>query len=247
MGLTLDQLADRCPCNENYEHFDLERLLAAVRDSPLFNDPEFTRYSENWAQVRGYLATFDAYLALGVVKKLPEFVAKKLLAPPVALPAPPKSAEMLDTLAECSWGLWLRERHGNLEEEKLLPGDVGNADFFASTADGPLWIDVASIGSNVPRADMVQYLAMKTRTKWREKFGARPEAAQLPAGIAVTLLKKQENVVHAMIRDEFTDLEYLAPSSLWSDCPGLRVVWFATAPWHSGAHRPNIFTTWTRP
>jgi hypothetical protein len=246
-SLTLDQLADRCPCDSTFQFFDLERLLAGVRDSPLFNDPEYTRYSDAWMQVRGYLATFDAYLALSVVKNPALFITKKLLAPLVPLPAPPKSGEMLDTLAECSWGIWFHERHGNLEEEKPLPGAIGNVDFFVTTTTGPLWIDIASIASDVPRDDMVRYLAMKVRTKWREKFGARSEAADLPAGIAVTLLKKQENVIHALIRDELTETEYLAPPELWTDCPALQRVWFATAPWDSTAHRPTIFTTWTRP
>ena len=244
LSLSLDQLADRCPCEIEFKYFDLERLLAGVRDSPLFNDPEYTNYSDSWMQVRGYLATFDAYIALGILKNPAEFITKKLLAPVRPQPVPPKSGEMLDTLAECTWGLWLNDEHGNIEETKLLPGGVGDADFFVNTANGPLWVDCMSICSKTPRDDMMKYLAPRVRTKWREKFGAR--SANLPTAIAVTLLKDQENVVGALIRDEITKNDYVAPSSLWSDCPGLQSVWFATAPWDSGAHRPPIFTTWER-
>jgi hypothetical protein len=81
LSLTLDQLADRSPCRDIFKYFDLERLLAAVRDNPLFNDPEFTTYSDNWAQVRGYLSTFDAYIGLGVLKNPADFITNKLLAP----------------------------------------------------------------------------------------------------------------------------------------------------------------------
>jgi hypothetical protein len=245
LSLTLNQLADRCPCQAIYQYFDLERLLAAVRDNPLFNDPEYTNYSDSWAQVRGYLATIDAYIGLGVLKNPTEFITKKLLAP-VSPVAEPPSDEMLNTLVECMWGLWLKDAHGNIEETKPFPGGGGDADFFVETPNGPLWVDCMSISSDTPRDDMMRYLVPRVRTKWREKFGARPGGANLPAAIAVTLIKDQGNVAPALIRDEITGSEYMAPKSLWTDCFGLRHVWFATAEWHAGAHRPPIFATWNR-
>jgi hypothetical protein len=140
----------------------------------------------------------------------------------------------------------LHDEHGNLEETKLLPGGRGDADFFVNTANGPLWVDCMSISSTTRRDDMMKYLLPRVQTKWGKKFGARSGAADLPAAIAVTLIKDQENVISALIRDEITRNDYIAPLSLWSNCPGLRLVWLATAPWHSGAHRPPIFATWTR-
>jgi hypothetical protein len=243
LSMTLDQLASRAPCESEYPYFDLERLLWAVRDSSLFND---TTHPGNGDQVRGYLATFDQYVDRVKLKDPRDFVMKKLLAPSVALPEPP-SAEMLDTLAECSWGLWLHDQYGNVEETRVLPGKDGDVDFYVDTSNGALWVDCMSLAPTSPRYDIPKYLVPRIRTKWREKFGARPLAAGLPSAIAVLLLKGQEHMASTLVRDEITGTTYQAPDDLWTGCPGLRAVWFGTPPWYASAHRPNVFTTWTRP
>src|SRR5216684_1245388 len=68
LGLDLETLASRAPA-VGYEYFDLERLLAHVRSSPLaLDDKIFGPFSR---QVRGYLATIEAYVALGIIKDKP--------------------------------------------------------------------------------------------------------------------------------------------------------------------------------
>ena len=242
LGLDLETLASRAPA-VGYEHFDLERLLAHVRSSPLaLDDKIFGPFSR---QVRGYLATIEAYVALGIIKDQAAFVTKKLAAPKVALPMP-HSTEMLDTLAECCWALWLHDRYGNLEAEKMFPCGGGDADFFVSS-DGDLWVDCISVAPAGDRSRMSEYLANTVRSKWRAKFGARRGAAALPAAIAVLLLKQQEHTIPALIRDEITGISYSPPASLWTDCPGLHAAWFGTPPWYDAPHRPDVFATWRRP
>jgi hypothetical protein len=197
-------------------------------------------------QVRGYVATLEAFVALGVVRDHEAFVTKKLLAPRTALASPP-SSEMLDTLVECSWGLWLHDRHGNLIPERPFPADPGDADFVVAMSRGELWIDCLSVEPTDRRSDINAYLTSRVRNKWGKKFGARPSAASLPAAIAVTMLKGQEHVMPALIFDEITKRPYEAPSSLWADCPGLQEVWFGLPSWEAGAQRPELLATWTRP
>jgi len=243
LGLDLEALANRAPA-EAFDHFDLERRLAHVRSSPLALDD--TIFGPHSQQVRGYLATIEAFVALGVVRNPVAFLTKKLAAPRIARRAP-QGTEMLDTLAECSWGLWLHDQHGGLEAEKLLPDGRGDADFFVNAGAGPLWVDSVSVAPTDRRSDMTEYLVKTVRSKWRSKFGARGTAAALPAAIAVTLLKQQEHVMPALIRDEITGASYAPPASLWSDCPGLQAAWFGTPAWCEGPQRPNVFETWSRP
>lgn len=249
LSVDLETLASRAPAS-GYLYFDLERLLAHVRAIPMSYGDDFCDhiYGLGDRQVRGYLATLEAFIALGVVRDVAAFVTKKLAAPKMALPSPsPKSSEMLDTLVECSWGLWLHARHGNLETEKPLPGGIGDADFYVDTADGPLWVDCLSVGPQNGKHAIPEYLRTTVRKKWLKKFGARPAAAGLPSAITVTMLKSQENVAPALIRDEIVGAEYAAPPSIWRDCPGLRAAWFAMPPWEDTAHLPTVVATWERP
>ena len=243
LGIDLEQLASRAPA-QDYEYFDLERLLAHSKDYRRMVD------ADSWlapfaTQVAGYIATIEAYVALGVAKDPFHFVTKKLLAPEEPRASPP-GAEMLDTLVECSWGLWLHDQHGNLEEECLLPDGLGNADFCIRTTDGPLWVDCVSVGPTSDRNEIATYFSDVVLEKWTTKFGKRG-AASLPTAVAVTLLKKQEHVLHSVTFDQTIGRTWTPADSLWTDCPGLRHAWFAVPPWHEHAHRPEILAMWTRP
>lgn len=244
LEIDLETLASRAPAVGYRSYFDLERLLAHARDDlPVLNAWEFRFHIK---QVHGYLATLEEYVARGLVRDPGAFIMKKLAAPKVAL-AEPQGSEMLDTLAECSWGLWLGDRHGTVEEEMPLPGGNGDADFYVMTRNGPLWVDCTSVAPTDHKNDLGKYLASKVRHKWHTKFGVRPGAATVPAAIAVTLLKEQEYTMPALIRGEITGSSLVPPASLWVDCPGLQVAWFATPPFDDQPHRPSVFATWNRP
>ena len=243
LGIGLEGLADRAPA-QDYEYFDLERLLADARAgrTHIKAGDLLAGFAE---QTHGYIATLEAYVGLGVLKDKRQFVKKKLCAPRKPRAAPPGS-EMLDTVAECSWGLWLHDRYGNLEEERLLPGSHGNTDFYVSTGPAPLWVDCISIAPESDRFDLNAYLSRVVFDKWKTKFAARG-AASLPAAIAVTALKKQEHVVHALHFNQTIGNACVPSDSLWVSCPGLQCAWFATPPWHATAHRPDVFAAWYRP
>jgi hypothetical protein len=242
--MDLHRLAARSPTAE-YDYFDLERLLAHTLDQDRLGMTN-TILAPFATQVRGYIATIEAYVALGLVKDPGRFVRQKLLAARHPRPTPP-SAEMLDTLAECSWGLFLHDQHGSLEEEKPLPGGVGDADFFIQDAKGPLWIDCISIAPSAEQFDLSSYLTKVVSDKWHRKFGARSGAASVRASVAVTLLKNQENVVGRLRFDQAIGASLLPKPNLWADCPGLESAWFAVPPFGETAHRPEIFATWQRP
>lgn len=247
LGLTLEQLAARQPAT-NYKFFDLERLLAHRKaiDAMKLDDIGEAIVRLHHQQVRGYVDTLEAFVALGVLRDDEAFVTKKLLAPRTALKLPP-SSEMLDTLVECAWGLWLQDRYGNLTAERPFPGGAGDADFVVATARGELWVDCLSVEPTDRRSDVRAYLASRVRTKWAKKFGARPSAASLPSAIAVTMMKGQEHVMPALLLDQITERQYEAPSSLWLDCPGLQEVWVGLPSWEEGAQRPELLATWKRP
>lgn len=246
LQIDLETLASRAAAS-GYEYYDLERLLADVRATPLsYGDPiADATFGPHGQQARGYLATIEAFIGLGIVGDAGAFITKKLAAPRTPSPSP-RSSEMLDTVAECSWGLWLHDLYGAVEAEKSLPGR-GDVDFYVRTPGGELWVDCISVNPQDVKYDMSDYLCSAVQKKWRDKFGARPGAAQLPAAIAVTLQKSQENVIASLIRDEITGSAYLAPDSLWAACPGLRAAWYATPPWGEAPHRPKIFAKWVRP
>jgi len=243
LGIGLEGLADRAPA-QDYEYFDLERLLADARGGRTYIKAGnlLAGFAE---QTHGYIATLESYVGLGVLKDQQQFVKKKLCAPRKPRAAPPGS-EMLDTVAECSWGLWLHDRYGNLEEERLLPNSHGNSDFYVSTGTVPLWVDCISIAPESDRFDLNAYLSRVVFEKWKSKFAVRG-AANLPAAIAVTALKKQEHIVHALHFNQAIGNACVPSDSLWVDCPGLQCAWFATPPWHPTAHRPDIFAAWYRP
>jgi hypothetical protein len=108
-------------------------------------------------------------------------------------------------------------------------------------------VDCISVAPSRVRGNLSHYLSLTVRDKWRTKFGARPSAATLPAAVAVTLLKRQEYVFGALDLSKLTDTPILPAPWLWADCPGLRVAWLATPPFHSQPHRPDVFATWPRP
>lgn len=247
LGISLVGLANRAPAKD-FKYFDLERLLAHVEQISNWQLDEIGEaiMRLHHQQVHGYVSTIEAFAALGVVRDPAAFVAKKLLAPQVALPSPP-SSEMLDTLAECSWGLWLHDNHKNLMAERPFPSDDGDADFFVATADGDRWVDCISLAPSDSRDSINTYLASRVREKWRKKFGARRSASTLPAAIAVMLLKGQEHLMPAIIRDEIAESRYAAPASLWAECPGLVEVWIGLPSWSASAHRPELLTMWCRP
>lgn len=214
-----------------------------MRDNDRLEPPEIVG---SWfAQARGYLATIDAYVSLGKLKDPRLFVTKKLAAPVEPRAVPPGS-EMLDTLAECSWGLWLHEQFGNLEEARVLPSEDRDADFFVTTKDGPLWVDCISIAPTKDRADLNCYFSRVVQNKWHEKFGLERDR-EIRAAIAVSVLKNQEFVVSFLRFDEASGKAWEPRESLWSACPTLERAWFGMPPWHDRPQQPNIFATWKRP
>jgi len=242
-GFGLERLADRAPAGD-YDYFDLERLLAHERDMRLQAaagglDALLAQ------QPLGYVATIEAYVGLGVLKNRRGFVTQKLRAPAKAH-AEPQGAQMLDTLAECSWGLWLHHQHGNLEEERVLPDGRGDCDFYVSTEEGPLWIDCISVAPTSDRFDLNTYFSDVVRKKWRTKFAARG-ATHLPLGIAVSVIKNQEHLIAALHFNETIGEACVPRSTLWQECPGLRHAWLATPPFHATPHHPVIFATWSKP
>jgi hypothetical protein len=113
LGIGLEDLANRAPAS-NYEYFDLDRLLAHVRNNSSIG--QVSSLAPYETQVRGYLATIEAYLELGVVKDLNHFVLKKLVAPkiPNAKPNPGNSAEII-RLESATASLPLRPPRANLD------------------------------------------------------------------------------------------------------------------------------------
>jgi len=243
-GFSLEHLAKRARATQ-YDYFDLERLLAHTLDDDRYGLADGV-LAPHAAQVRGYIATLEAYVALGIVKNPRRFVAQKLMVP--ATPRPlPVGSEMLDTLAECSWALWLHDRYGNVEEEKPLPGGVGDADFFVVTAEGNLWVDSISVAPTADQSDLSEYFSKVVTRKWKQKFGALLGATSIRSAIAVTLLKNQENALARLHFDQATGQTLSPQSHVWTDCSTLQTVWLGLPPFHERAHRPDIFATWNRP
>lgn len=246
LGLTLEKLADRAPARD-FEFYDLERLLAQVREIETIKHSAVTAaiFAAHENQIRGYVATLEAFVALGVVKSARTFVRKKLHTPLKARPVA-KGPEMLDTLVECSWGLWLHDEYGNLETDKKLPLNNGDADFFVRTRTGSLWVDCISPVGTRRHASVKDFISEVVAEKWKAKFGARRGAASLPAAVAVTLLKGQGELLPKLILDDIVGRTYSAPDELWNECPGLQCVWFGLQSWSRSAQRPDVVATWTR-
>jgi hypothetical protein len=120
LGMSLEGLASRAPA-VGFQFYDLERLLATVRAneaSPL--DELCTAiYGAHRAQDRGYIATIDAFIGLGAIRDEQAFVEKKLMAPRMPR-TQHNSSEMMDTVVECSWGLWLNDEHGTSRQKGLF-------------------------------------------------------------------------------------------------------------------------------
>lgn len=85
--ISLEELTRRAPTAVEYEYYDLERLLANVRDNDHWHEASgpLVAYFD---QPRGYLATLEAYVGLGIVKDPRRFVTKKFAAPAVPRPGP---------------------------------------------------------------------------------------------------------------------------------------------------------------
>lgn len=241
LTLSLDALASRAPCDD-YPFYDLERLLANVRD----NDYEVLDEFGSWfAQARGYLATIDAYVGLGVIENRRRFLVKKLSAPrnPSNRPV---SAEMLDTLVECSWGLWLHEMFGAIQEGKVLPSGARDADFYVNSGDIGLWVDCISVTPEADQPDLGAYFSKVARNKWRKKFGHRQDQG-IATALAVTVIKNQEYIVPFLRYHEQLGSQWAPETSLWNSCPSLKRVWFGMPPWHEDPQQPAIFGTWESP
>jgi hypothetical protein len=244
---TLELLASRAPAVD-YEYFDLERLLAQDRaiENAQIDEISAAIVAAHHEQTRGYLATIEQFVTLFPPSHVPSFVRRKLLAPRVARSAA-TSTEMLDTLAECSWGLWLHDRYGNLEIEKTFPSGIGDADFFTKAPSGELWIDCVSPKPKERPESIECFIADEATEKWKSKFGApKRNAASLPSAIAITLLKGQEHLMPKLVFDEIVGRAYVAPPDLWSRCPGLEHVWCGLQSWGRTAQRPSIVAEWKR-
>jgi len=244
LKLSLEDLASRAPA-DRYEFYDLERLLADTRQTDISAIAE-SPFAPFAAQTRGYLATIEEYIARNLVKNPLRFIKSKLAAPknPRELRG---GSEALDTIAECSWGLWLHDQFGNLEEERPLPGGVGDADFYVMTPRGDFWVDCISVGPTSERYDLAAYLSEVVSEKWRSKFGLRCESNEIITGICVSMMKRQEHVIGALRFAQNTSEALKASDSLWHECPGLRSIWIGLPPWHERDHRPEIIAEWRRP
>jgi len=248
LGIDLEALAGRQPAT-SYALFDLERLLAHLRQIESVQHDEIGEMlvAGHNDQVRGYLATLDEFVRVFHVPNARTFLRKKLQAPTKPRPSAP-STEMLDTLAECCWGLWLHDRFGNVDVEKAFPNRNGDADFYVVTDGGSLWIDCVSPAPADRQSDIAEFFAETVIDKWRDKFGRRAGAAELPSAIAVNLLKNQEHLAPRLVFDEITGGgSYVAPARLWSECPSLRHAWLGLQSWSNTAQRPNVIATWSRP
>lgn len=248
LKIGLEELADRKPA-VGYSYFDLERLLAHFRelDSTQHDEVGEIIISGHRDQVRGYVATLDEFVRVFDVPRARAFLRKKLQAPTKPRDAAP-STEMLDTLAECCWGLWLKDWCEDLEVEKIFPDKSGDADFFARVPEGVLWIDCVSPAPKDPQSDLPEFFADVIIDKWRKKFGRTAASSALPSAVAVNLLKNQENLMPRLVFDEITKQQnYLAPARIWRECPSLQRAWIGLPSWSDRAQRPNVIASWSRP
>ena len=260
-GLTLETLADRAPAH-GYDFYDLERLCADVRASQIPVDNPFLAGLGGDTQIQGYLAISNEYVARGFVRKRPSFVRRKLLVLKTPKPTPsPTGYDCLDTIMECSWGLFFADNFPKVEEERPLPGDKRkNADFWVEKDSKALWIDCVSPH---PQADKTMgsleaWIEKWAREKWKEKFSA---ASKLPVGLAtglaITMIKTRDpdEGNHGMF-DALAMLDWkrtfdepigTPPDQFWADCPGLEIVWVGEPQVCSTASSPLIIREWRRP
>jgi hypothetical protein len=133
-----------------------------------------------------------------------------------------------------------------LEEERPLPGGVGDADFYVVTPQGDLWLDCLAVAPTSERYELATYLSDMVSEKWRTKFGLRCGTDVIATGICVSLLKRQENVIGALRFAQDTGQGLKVSDSVWLDCPGLQSVWIGLPPWHERSHRPEIVEQWQR-
>jgi hypothetical protein len=259
IGLTLEALAARSPAR-NYEFYDLERLCADGRDSlHLVDHPLF----EGSAQIYGYLAILNEYVANGFVKRRPFFVQRKLLAPKRLNPSAPSPSgfNCLDTIMECSWGLMFADNYAKVEEECPIPGDQRkNVDFCIERGLGPLWVDCVSPypEATQTRGSLEEWILEWTRNEWQGKFlAASTRPGGLSTGLAITMIKTRDpragsgGMLDALVKLDFMrtigDHVGTPPEQLWTECPGLEVVWVGEPQFSSSAFRPRLVCEWRRP
>lgn len=248
LKIDLEELANRKPAT-GVGYFDLERLLAHFReiDSSRHDDLGEMIIRGHRDQVRGYVATLDEFVRVFDVPGTRAFLRKKLQAPTKPRDAAP-STEMLDTLAECCWGLWFKDWCEYVEVERPFPDKSGDADFFAKVSGGVLWIDCVSPAPKDPQTNLPEYFADVVIAKWRSKFGRTAASSALPAAVAVNLLKNQENLMPRIVFDQATGQhDYRAPSRVWTECPSLQHAWVGMQSWSAGPQRPNVIANWSRP
>src|ERR1041385_726049 len=78
LRVSLEDLASRAPASD-FQFYDLERLLAKVRANEALHLDEICAaiFGAHHAQDRGYVATVDAFVKLGVIRDEKAFVEKK--------------------------------------------------------------------------------------------------------------------------------------------------------------------------
>ena len=261
-GLTLEALADRAPAH-NYEFYDLERLCADIRTRQIPIDNPFLQALGEATQIQGYLAVLNEYVARGFVRKRPSFVHDKLLAPKKPNPSAPSPTgfNCLDTIMECSWGLYFEDIFDKVEEERSIPGDEKkNADFRVEKDARALWIDCYSPypSAEETRGTLEEWIELWARNKWQSKFrAARERNSELATGLAITMIKTPDlNTGKYGMLDALLKLYFKRdfgkpigepPDQFWRECPGLDVVWVGEPQYCSSAFRPILACTWQRP
>ena len=260
-GLTLEAIANRAPARD-YDFYDLERLCADTRDRQVPVDNPLLRALGDAAQIQGYLAILNEYVARGFVRKRPSFVRHKLLVLKRSKSAPsPTGYDCLDTIMECSWGLFFADKFAKVEEERSLPGDEEkNADFWVEDGAKVLWIDCLSPypAAGRTKASLEEWIEEWARGKWKDKFSvAHARSGGIATGLAITMLKTRDpNLGNGGMLDALAKLHRKRtfgdpigqpPDQFWHDCPGLEVVWVGEPQISSTPFRPIIICEWRRP
>lgn len=232
-SITLSALAARAPTDEQFEMYDLERLLRDVQqwsDVPLDDALLQLTYGAHRDQRHSYVFAIDEMFRLGHFENPADF-RRKFMVPRTPLYAPKNEPQFLDTIAESLFGVWFHRRQMTFRFEEPLPATAGNADFWFQDAE-PRWVDCISVEPEQDVVDATVYLSEVVRKKWRKKFGRHTGARDLPCGIAVLLLKSQDKLMPDLVKCELSNTPIDASPDLWSDCPSLQRVWIAMPGWN---------------
>lgn len=218
----------------------------------------------------GYLATVEAFLGrgiLGVQTKAKRKFWSKLIAP---------GSSFLDTVAEAAWAVHFADKSIPVRTDVLFDTadpDSKDADVAIKLDGKDWWLDVKSIH---PEADVFPFstgpapspddedatlepegtafallnadqivgiLAGRARSKYGEKFGeavATGPLAKSPVGVLLCIVKWEQCIPIV------ESIQPAAPSTLFSDCPNLAVVWvhtFAKSP-GDDLLRPYVVLRW---